>query len=231
MPRRNFFFNDPKSRKQEYYLNSAIAEVDNLVDKCQLSSSSSLLDVGCGQGRLATGLIAKQQQVEKYVGIDVSMPAYLWCLQNIMLKHPTFVFHHLDVHNERYNANTPRKIDEKMKFPYADREFDIIYSFSVFNHMTESDARVYLKEFGRLLCGKGFMTLFLEDAVPNYSINPPDYLNDRYVWSGALHCVRYRTDYFLDILKESGLKADKIVPHKEWDGEADGSKELYFSKA
>src|SRR5258707_12690668 len=60
----NFFDN-------EYYLQSAVAEADRLIQHCGVTSATHLLDVGCGSGRLAIGLLSRLSDMAYYRGIDV----------------------------------------------------------------------------------------------------------------------------------------------------------------
>ena len=67
-------------------------------------------------------------------------------------------------------------MDAGFQIPISDRQFDIIYLFSVFSHMTSDEVQLYMGEFQRLLApsGKMFLTAFVEEAVPDMTINPKD---------------------------------------------------------
>ncbi|MBD3170724.1 MAG: methyltransferase domain-containing protein [candidate division Zixibacteria bacterium] len=201
-----------------YYLESTRKEAQKLIDRCGLSINSSILDVGCGVGRLATGLIEALGTVRKYRGIDV-MPGYVqWCRMYISSQHPSFQFMHLNMANDRYNPGG-MVIDENFKFPFDDDEFDLIYLYSVFSHMDKEDVRNYLRDFYRILKpdGKIFFTTFVEENVPDFTVNPEGY---RMNWNGALHCVRFDKSYLEKMLDETGFRLDLFDYEKETDGQS-----------
>ena len=109
--------------------------------------------------------------------------------------------------------------------PFNNREFDIIYLYSIFSHMTTEDVTAYLNEFKRLLApsGKIFLTAFIEQNVQPMTINPPDYRRN---WQGPLHCVRYDKNFFISLLGENGFKIDRFDYEKETDGQSG----LYISR-
>jgi ubiquinone/menaquinone biosynthesis C-methylase UbiE len=129
------------------------------------------------------------------------------------------------VKNPRYNPKGAT-IGIDFKLPFDDNEFDIIYLYSVFSHMTTDDVEVYLKEFKRLLTrsGKIFLTAFIADGVSDMTINPPDYQLKN--WSGPLHCVRYNKDFFSALLAENDFVLDRI----DYEQETNGQSALYISK-
>src|SRR5690606_33469609 len=143
---------------------------------------------------LAIGVLAELGTIRRYVGVDVYAPAIAWCQRHLQPKNPSFTFVHFDVANERYNPKG-EAIGEKVRLPVEDGAADVINLYSVFSHMSYGDIVNYLGELRRVLAPEGrvFLTAFVEDRVPNYSINPPGYVQD---WSGALHCVRFQREFF-----------------------------------
>jgi SAM-dependent methyltransferase len=209
-----------------YYLASAQAEADRLVTHFGLTLGSSILDVGCGVGRLATGILSRIGDIRDYHGIDVSKRAIEWCLRHITRKHPSFRFMHIDVRNLRYNPGG-KLMGDDFRFPFNGQGlFDIIYLYSVFSHMTKEDVRSYLREFQRILTSSGnmFLTAFIEEGVPNMTINPQGYRMD---WGGSpLHCVRYSKDYFESLLTDNGFGIDRF----DYEKEDNGQSALYISR-
>jgi predicted SAM-dependent methyltransferase len=102
---------------------------------------------------------------------------------------------------------------------------DIVYAYSVFSHTIEEDMRAYVKDFSRILAddGKLFFTTFVEEDVPNVSINPRDY---RMKCEGPLHIVKYRKDYLFSIINESGYSMMSFTEGTE----ADGQSAIYLCK-
>lgn len=203
LPAKRFRLCGLEFKDDAYYLASAQREVDRLVQHCGATQHSRILDVGCGVGRLATGLISRFGEIDQYQGVDVN-PAYIrWCQHHVERYHPRYHFLHLDVSNERYNPQG-QALGASFRFPFADGSFDIIYLFSVFSHMDAPDVRIYLREFRRLL-RKGafiFLTAFVEEHVPDVTVNPQDY---RHAWQGALHGVRYSRSFFESLVHENDL--------------------------
>jgi cyclopropane fatty-acyl-phospholipid synthase-like methyltransferase len=213
----------PEFKDDHYYLKSAEGEANRLVEHFQCTSDSRVLDIGCGQGRLPIGIIRKLGSVN-YTGIDVDSSSIDWCTQYIEQNNTSFRFKHLDLHNERYNKKGI-KADEQFRFDLESKSVDIIYLYSVFSHTTEEDFRAYLKDFSRILDdnGKIFFTTFIEEDVPNFSINPENY---QLKCSGPLHIVRYEKEYIFSILKEFGYS----IIHFTHRNETNGQSGVYLSK-
>ena len=209
-------------KDDEFYLRSAEEEAMRLVKHFGCDKSSRILDVGCGQGRLPIGLIRTIGDLD-YIGIDVDRRSVEWCRKYIGQIHPTFKFMHLDLYNERYNRNGVR-IDADFRFAVKTDSIDIVYLYSVFSHTTEEVLRIYLKEFARILRANGsmFFTTFVEEDVPNISINPEGY---SLKCSGPLHVVRYNKAYLISILEECGFELT-MFSHAT---EADGQSGLYLT--
>ena len=198
-------------RNDEVYLARAKEDADKLARHLGLTPESCLLDVGCGPGRLPIGILQSIGEIREYRGVDVDETSIRWAQHHITRGHPNFQFVHIDVENRRYNP-AGSQADEDFTFPFADEEFDIITLYSVFTHMLAGGVRAYLKEFRRLLRpdGKIFLTVFLEEGVPDVTENPEGYLGRQ--WGGALHCVRYDRKFFERLLDENGFRLDGFDP-------------------
>ena len=223
LPAKHLRFCGSKFNDNKFFFSSALSEANRLINHFELSINSRVLDVGCGVGRLPIGILNQIGNIDKYFGIDVSTRAIEWCQRFINRGHPTFQFIHIDMENQRYNPHG-KKIDNKYSLPFNDKEFDIIYLYSVFSHMPIDDIKLYLKEFRRLLSpsGKIFLTAFIEENVPDMEINPQNY---KMTWSGPLHCVRYNKEFFKSILKNHNFKIDSF----EYANETNGQSALYIS--
>jgi SAM-dependent methyltransferase len=214
----------PEFRDDAYFLDSAEGEARRLTMHFGCTAASRILDVGCGQGRLAIGILRVLGALD-YLGIDIHKPSIDWCRRNIERRHPPFRFRHLDVYNERYNT-TGERLSPQFRFDIAPASVDVIYLYSVFSHTTEADMRIYLDEFARVLDPRGgiFFTTFVEEGVPDVSINPEGY---KLRCSGPLHIVRYDKDYLFGLLPRHGF----TVRHYSHGSEANGQSALYLSKA
>jgi SAM-dependent methyltransferase len=205
-------------RDHAYFLRSARAEADRLVSHCGLTKDSALLDIGCGFGRLAIGVLDRLGDVRDYRGVDVSAAAVTWCRRHIGAFHPSFHFTRLDVKNERYNPGG-QEITRAFRLPVDDAAFDVAYAYSVFSHMELADIEHYLAELRRVLRpgGAAFVTLFVADAVPDVSINPT---SGSRAWQGPLHCVRYRRSLIDDRIRDAGFTVTQFADGVETDGQS-----------
>jgi SAM-dependent methyltransferase len=210
-------------KDDNYFLASSESEANRLIKHFQCVSKSRILDVGCGPGRLPIGILRIIGEID-YIGIDVHRQSIDWCKHYISRNHPGLRFEHLNLYNERYN-NAGIRIDDAFRFALQSKSCDIVYLFSVFSHTTESDMRVYLKEFLRILddAGKVFFTTFVEENVPNVSVNPANY---RLKCSGPLHVVRYNKDYLFSLLDDCGYFILDFTHATETDGQS----AIYLSK-
>jgi SAM-dependent methyltransferase len=212
-------------KDNSFYLQSAEKEAQRLLNYFNCNNKSQVVDIGCGQGRLPTGILRVIGELE-YIGIDVDRKSVEWCNRHIESRHPSFQFHNLDAANERYNQNGSA-LTTNFRFDLPDNSVDIIYLFSVFTHMHEKEMRIYLSDFTRILKngGKVFFTIFAEQDVPNISINPGNYVFEKP--SGPLHIVRYEQDYLFSILNESGF----IIENFSHRTEADSQSAIYLTRS
>jgi SAM-dependent methyltransferase len=114
-----------------------------------LEKPSSLLDIGCGCGRIARFLVP-QQLVVKYVGFDVILRSIEWCNKFISSRYPNARFIHSDIYSKEYNPDGTI-ISKNYQFPVEDESIDIAFAGSVFTHLLVDDAQNYLKETYRCL--------------------------------------------------------------------------------
>jgi ubiquinone/menaquinone biosynthesis C-methylase UbiE len=198
---------------------SGKAEADRLRQRFGLARTTSMLEVGCGAGRLAIGLRAEVGPMERYVGIDVSPEVIRWCRQYIERDVPTMRFVQMDTQNSRYRPDG-RALSKDDRLPVASQSIDVVYLYSVFSHMRADDVRWYLHEFRRVLAPSGavFLTAFIEDDVERESVNPAGYGSRQ--WQGPLHCVRFSRMYFEQLVREAGLQFDEVEHGTETDGQS-----------
>jgi cyclopropane fatty-acyl-phospholipid synthase-like methyltransferase len=134
-----------------------------------LDEHTTLLEIGCGIGRLAQRL-ANVITEGSYIGFDIAPRAIEWLQTHYEPMLPNFQFDLIEARNDRYNrwGNTPADV---IRFPYEPQSFGMACSFSVFTHMRLSEIAHYLVELHRVLTpsGIGIMTFFLirdEDEHP-----------------------------------------------------------------
>lgn len=114
-----------------------------------LSDQMSLLDFGCGAGRLAAAL-AREDRPISYHGIDVNR-AMLEYARSI--SPPRFRF----------------TLNRTLSLPVPDSSADMVCAFSVFTHLKHTETYIYLQEIHRVLHPGGRLVFsFLEFASPRH---------------------------------------------------------------
>jgi SAM-dependent methyltransferase len=122
----------------------------------------TVLDFGCGCGRLARQMIQQNPRPGRYLGIDRHKGMIEWCRDNLTPNAPGFAFEHHDVYHEQLN---PQGTPGHLPFPAQDREVTLLIAWSVFTHLLEPDAEFYIRELARVLRpdGVAITTWFLFD--------------------------------------------------------------------
>jgi len=139
-----------------------------------------------------------------YCGLDANIDFIDWCKENIERYHSSFRFRHLDVINQLYNPHgTLNGAD--IKLPMASASADIVYIWGVFTNMTPDHVEIYTSELSRITRhdGRIFLTAFVEDDVPDVSLNPTDYVP--YDCTAPLHVVRYSNRWLFSLFSKHGL--------------------------
>src|SRR5262249_53101848 len=120
------------------------------IEHCGLQSHYSVLDIGCGIGRMARCLAGVLGGSGSYDVFDAVGWQIAWCQRNITPILPNFRFHHFDLANSTYNPGGT--IDpESFRFPFAESSFDLVVATSVFTHMLPQALEHYLAEIARVL--------------------------------------------------------------------------------
>lgn len=128
-----------------------------------MASTSRVLEIGCGQGRVAFALryiLARGT----YAGFDIDREKIRFLTTHFHPAHPNFGFWWADVRNSFYNpAGTI--LPTAYRFPAGDRSADVIFAASVFTHMVPENAGRYFQEAGRVLApgGRCVFSFFLLD--------------------------------------------------------------------
>lgn len=125
----------------------------NLQDHAGLARRDRVLDIGCGNGRVAEQLAPFLKGAGSYVGFDISRPGIQACRRRFAAQ-PQMAFEHLDVWNGEYNA-TGKIAEPDTVFPAADGSIDLAFATSVFTHMRMPAVRRYLAESARVLAPGG----------------------------------------------------------------------------
>lgn len=198
----------------EAFIATAANDVRRLEELAGLTTSSRLLDWGCGAGRLAVGVREVFGRVEDYHGVDVQKHLIEWAERRLTA--PGFRFTWVDLANSRYNPDgSPERT-----IAAEPSSVDVFYAYSVYSHLLADDTAAYLGLMGDALApgGRAFITLFVEDGVPDCEENPEGY--GPLEWVGPLHCVRYDRAYFERLVAAAGLDVVLHEHGQETDGQS-----------
>lgn len=129
---------------------SNFAYKSEILKRCGLKESSTLLDIGCGTGLLLKYLQNYLISPKNYVGIDISSDAIEFC--------------------KKHYPNSEWYTCEMTKLPTMNRKFDAICLFSVFTHMYPNDIIEFLKEMKIFLNKDGCIvaSVILNQSVSNF---------------------------------------------------------------
>ena len=137
-----------------------------------LKSNETVLDIGCGIGRMAVPLMNYLSDDGAYYGFDLFNEGITWCKNNISTIRNNFHFEHVDIYNQFYNPEGKEDASQ-YKFPYEDESFDFIFLTSVFTHLLPKELEHYVSEITRVLKkdGRCFITFFLINPESSYYLN------------------------------------------------------------
>lgn len=110
------------------------------------SSGDVVVDIGCGNGRIAMQLV---NDGIVYHGVDVIAGCIEFC-QQAFEPYPDFHFYHIDVKNNRYNKDG-EILPHSAKVPLPDDISDVVLASSLFSHLGPwGVATHYLLEVARI---------------------------------------------------------------------------------
>jgi SAM-dependent methyltransferase len=117
---------------------SILAELER--QRIQPATFRSLLDFGCGCGRVAR-FLAPSFANARYSGVDIDVPAVEWCARHL--------------------EGAFRAIAPGPPLPFDAGTFDFIHAVSVFTHLDEAGQFVWLEELHRVLAPDGVLLVTL----------------------------------------------------------------------
>jgi len=173
------------------------------VDTCRFDT---VLDFGCGCGRLARQMMLQRAKPNLYVGFDLHPGMIEWCQDNLTPKNKNFQFHHHDVENAYFNPGAGKPPLRPM--PVDADAFTLIIALSVFTHTIEAHAAYYLKEVARVMSkrdGELAASFFLFDK--QYFPMMQDFQNALYInIDDPWNAVIFDRGWLEQTLNDVGLK-------------------------
>ena len=188
-----------------------------------LRREGSVLELGCGHGRTARGLLAYLRSPGQYVGLDANRRRIADAQQRITTRWPNFTFIWADVHSAQDNpTGAPATAYE---FPVATSSADVIYAASLFTHLLPEEAAQYLRQSRGVLRpdGRMLVSLFVLDYYrgPGTSISPVYQFDDllpphrdvavRDVSRPDL-AIAYGLAAFERLAGDAGLVVERVLP-------------------
>lgn len=163
-----------------------------------LTPGSTVLDIGCGCGRLARFLIHVPEL--RYVGFDIFEPSITWCTDHLTpLSDGRFQFYLFDGVSSHYNP-TGAIEPSRFRFPVYDGTMDLVVGASLFTHLQESDAAHYLSETVRVLKDRGKALFSIHDEPEPGTL-----------FSGDEARIDIAPEYFLRMAGSVGLRCHEDI--------------------
>jgi SAM-dependent methyltransferase len=125
----------------------------------ELNRISSILDFGCGCGRLTRYLLLLFENAKVY-GTDTDALSISWCEANL----------------KPGNFSTSRA---QPPLQFANESFDLIVSYSVFTHIHESDQAAWMSEMSRILKPEGLLVFSTQGYGDIFHITSSDLLAEQ----------------------------------------------------
>jgi SAM-dependent methyltransferase len=175
-----------------------------------LDAYRSVLDFGCGCGRLARQFLQQQPRPARYLGLDRHAGMIDWCRLQLAPSAATFEFRH---HNAFHPHLNPGGLADPLPFPAADESFSLVVAWSVFTHLFEAEADFYLREVARVLTGDGvaMTTWFLFDKAGFPMMQ--EFQNALFINStDPTNAVIFDRTWLLARIHAAGLMMSHVVP-------------------
>ena len=203
----------------------------HFIELGDLKPNHTVLDVGCGIGRMAVPLTGYLSKEGSYTGFDIVPTGIKWCTRVISSRFPNFTFALADIRNDTYNPTGHSEASD-YRFPYPDNHFDFTLLTSIFTHLLPHDLENYLSEITRTLKpgGRCLITycLVTPDVMPyiqsgetqpvfthdlgDYWTNDPDHPES---------AIAYPDSFIRSLYGRFGLTIAEPVRYGSWSGRSE----------
>jgi cyclopropane fatty-acyl-phospholipid synthase-like methyltransferase len=210
------------SNSREHYLLNIREYVADLITQANLTPASRVLDLGCGCGRVASGLSRYLDARGSYLGLDIWDEGIKWATRHLTEAFPNFTFKTVPAANNYYLAEdngAPNNFD--LSGVPADH-FDVIFTVSLFTHLKLADARQYLEFVARALepDGVAYLTFFVMDEqarawvaeTGNHRVVEPDGTGMWYGYAKQDFFSGFAPELLQKQFDECGLEVVKQTP-------------------
>jgi SAM-dependent methyltransferase len=196
----------------------------------RITRTSSVLEIGCGLGRIAFPLRYVLSPEGSYNGFEICEEKVAFLNRTFHPAYPHFQFTWANIRNAFYNPHGAITASN-YEFPYPDSTFDIVYAASVFTHLMPDTTAHYMHETARVLKsgGRAIFSFFLLDHYLPGRVRPLgfareafnfDHSYDSYGDNFAIvvpevpeQMTAYRFDLANQLLTDAGLRlAEPPVP-------------------
>ena len=183
------------------------------------NSNATIVDIGCGCGRVAMFIAPSLSDKGSYHGFDTWTEGIRWATDNITTYYPNMVFKTLVRAQEEsgYRADTFRVLD------IDDNICDLVVATSLFTHLRYDAVCSYMREIHRIMKkgARAYLTFFIYDEESVRAITYEDLKADRYGFyyvAGNYAVSYFRETAMLDIVREANLQLH-IKKFGYWRGE------------
>lgn len=196
-----------------------------------LSADDTVLDIGCGPGRMAIGIGERFAWKNKLIGFDIIAKDVKVCQDIISTQYQNFEFHHVNAWNGHYNPKGVIKPYD-VSFPATDNSIDFAFATSVFTHMYRKEVARYLNESYRVLRNGGTLVTSWFAITPETARSP----KARFKFSHELDdgtftdfpdrpedAIGFAYSDIVDLFKNAGF-VDIVFHQGDWSKTVDRSK-------
>ena len=200
-----------------------------------LQPDMSVLDFGCGCGRLALPVLRFLSSEGKYTGVDIVPKLVEFCQEEIAPLYDNAAFSlSMDgnkLYDKFYSAPQKQLTTISSLAELGTNKFDLIVAFSVFTHLSLDEANDYFKQLYSLLKPGGNLVIstFLinESSRSYFNANlshiefDADILEDKSVYykdiDGQLYAVGFQEKHLIAVGKVAGLDP-AVIYYGHWCG-------------